>query len=50
MLADTPLAKAQCPGKLEHFQDFQVTEAVVHILAFPPAGTPAGSQMWEGLC
>lgn len=25
VLADTPLARAQCPGKLEGFQDFQVT-------------------------
>lgn len=24
VLADTPLARAQCPGKLERFQDFQV--------------------------
>lgn len=50
VLADTPLARAQCPGKGECFQDFQVAEAVVHVLAIPSAPTLPGSQMWEGLC
>lgn len=47
VLAATPLARTQSPGKLVCFQE---TQTALHAAAIPPALTLLGSQTWERQC